>query len=127
MDQYTIRKPANSSTPCTAKITIRNGSYSPDWQNHLTWYVVPKPTATPTVRPTPTPTIRPTATPTVRPTPTPTIRPTATPTVRPTPTPTIRPTATPQTCLVGGDQCDTNAQCCSGVCDFVGWTYECTP
>ena len=54
-----------------------------------------KPTATPTVVPTATPTLKPTATPTLVPTATPTLKPTATPTVVPTATPTLKPTATP--------------------------------
>jgi hypothetical protein len=54
------------------------------------------PTATPTVKPTKTPTaVPPTATPTVKPTKTPTMTPTNTPTATPTNTPTMTPTATP--------------------------------
>ena len=54
-----------------------------------------EPTATPTVVPTATPTLKSTATPTVVPTATPTLKPTAIPTVVPTATPTLKPTATP--------------------------------
>ena len=53
------------------------------------------PTATPTLKPTATPTVVPKATPTLKPTPTPTVVSTATPTLKPTPTPTVVPTATP--------------------------------
>ncbi|MBD5545900.1 MAG: hypothetical protein HDQ97_00600 [Lachnospiraceae bacterium] len=53
------------------------------------------PTATPTAKPTETPTVKPTATPTVKTTETPAAKPTATPTVKPTETPAAKPTATP--------------------------------
>ena len=52
------------------------------------------PTATPTPKPTATPTLIPMATPTPKPTATPTLMPTATPTPKPTATPTPIPTAT---------------------------------
>ena len=55
----------------------------------------PIPTVTPTMIPTPTPTVAPTTAPTQVPTPTPTVAPTTAPTQVPTPTPTVAPTTTP--------------------------------
>ncbi|MEK5234283.1 PT domain-containing protein [Paenibacillus sp. FSL L8-0470] len=59
----------------------------------------PKPTAQPTVKPTPKPTAQPTVKPTPKPTAQPTVKPTpkptAQPTVKPTPKPTAKPTAKP--------------------------------